>query len=161
VAVVGGAFFDTSVLLPGLIVAATTASPPRLLLRAIIAGELPEPLTAWHCCLEFYAVATRLPGELQLAPAAALRLIEEEILGRFRVEQLPAGARSQLLAGAARDGLGGGRIYDVHIAEIARSAGSRLVISDNRRHFLSLLGHGIRVLTAEEASRELLPAPDA
>ncbi len=47
----------------------------------------------------------------------------------------------------------GGRVYDAHIAEIARLSGVKVVVTDNRRHFLSLARHGIRVLGAEEFAR--------
>jgi len=41
-----------------------------------------------------------------------------------------------MLRAAARDAIVGGRLYDAHIAEIARSAGAGVVVTDNRRHFL-------------------------
>jgi hypothetical protein len=37
-----------------------------------------------------------------------------------------------------------------HIAEVARLAGARVVVTDNRRHFLAALRHGIRVETPAE-----------
>jgi predicted nucleic acid-binding protein len=55
-----------------------------------------------------------------------------------------------MLRAAARDGIAGGRVYDAHIAEIARSAGATVVVTDNRRHFLSALRHGLRVETPLE-----------
>lgn len=51
---------------------------------------------------------------------------------------------------AAADTIGGGRIYDVHIAEVARAAGAEVVVTDNRRHFLSALRYGLRVETPGE-----------
>jgi predicted nucleic acid-binding protein len=51
---------------------------------------------------------------------------------------------------AGADATIGGRIYDVHIAEVARAAGARVVVTDNRRHFLSALRHGLRVETPTE-----------
>ena len=50
----------------------------------------------------------------------------------------------------------GGRVYDAHIAEIARLAGTRVVVTDNRRHFTTLLRAGVRVLTTEEFATEVL-----
>jgi predicted nucleic acid-binding protein len=44
-----------------------------------------------------------------------------------------------MLRAASRDVIAGGRIYDAHIAEIARAAGAAVVVTDNRRHFLSAL----------------------
>lgn len=46
-------------------------------------------------------------------------------------------------------------MYDAHIAEIARISKAKAVVTDNRRHFLSLARHGIRVLAAEEFARSI------
>jgi hypothetical protein len=56
----------------------------------------------------------------------------------------------------AGEGTKGGRIYDARIAEIARLAGARLVATENRRHFTSLLRHGIRVLVSAELAQEIV-----
>jgi predicted nucleic acid-binding protein len=106
--------------------------------------------TAWHCCLEFFSVATRLPAEYRLSPVDAVRLVDEEICQRMDVHDLPPGQRLSLLRAAAADGLGGGRIYDAHIAEVARAAGSQVIVTDNRRHFIAALRYGIRVETPAE-----------
>ncbi len=65
--------------------------------------------------------------------------------------------RLALLKTAAQDGTSGGRIYDTHIAEVARAAGAKVVITDNRRHFLSALRYGIRVETPSEFVAGLKP----
>ena len=66
------------------------------------------------------------------------------------MHDLPAGDRLPMLRAASRDLTIGGRIYDAHIAEVARAAGARVVVTDNRRHFLAALRHGIRVETPTE-----------
>jgi len=103
-----------------------------------------------HCCLEFYSVATRLPEEFRLSPRDAFRLLQAEVLERLDVFDLPARGRLPLLRGAVADGIAGGRVYDAHIAEVARASGAGLVVTENRRHFTGLLRHGIVVLTAGE-----------
>jgi predicted nucleic acid-binding protein len=150
-ALVSGAFFDTSVLLAGLIELGPAPAAAHRLLDAVAARKLPRPQTAWHCCLELYAVATRLPEEYRLSAADALTLIEAEVLGRFAIHDLPRSRRAALLSDCSRAGVVGGRIYDAHIAEVARAAGARLVITENRRHFTSLQQRGIRVLSVSEA----------
>ena len=154
-ALVGSAFFDTSALLAGLIELGPAAMPAQLLMDAIAEGRLSRVHSAWHCCLEFYAVSTRLPPEFRLTPSDALRLIEEEILARFKIHQLPANVRTAFLHGAEHERVAGGRIYDAHIAEIARLSGAGTVVTDNRRHFTSLLRHGIAVRTAAECAKEI------
>lgn len=108
------------------------------------------PGTAWHCCLEFYSVATRLPLEFRLSPADAAQLLNEEVFARMAVHDLPAAERATLLRAGVQDGMIGGRVYDAQIAEIARAAGATVVITDNRRHFVSALRYGLRVETPVE-----------
>ncbi len=143
-------FLDTSILLAGLIEMGDASSAAASILDAVARGTLKRPLTAWHCCLEFYSVATRLPGGLRLEPQQARRLLEEEVLQRLEVCDLPASARSRFLADAAGERIAGGRVYDAHVAESAGLAGARVVVTDNRRHFVTLMRHGITVWTAEE-----------
>lgn len=144
------AFFDTSVLLGGLIELGPASEPAQKIMAAIATGHVRRPHTAWHCCLEFYAVSTRLPEEVRLSPPDAWRLIEEEILDRFEVRQLPDDHRRAFFHGVADDRLVGGRIYDAHIAEIARLARVPVVVTDNLRHFAALGRRGVDVLSAAQ-----------
>jgi len=121
---------------------------PQELLARVAAGRFKRPRTAWHCCLEFYSVATRLPEEFRLTPEDALTLLAEEVLRRFDVFELPARSRSSFLAEVAREQVRGGRLYDAHIAAIARGSGAATVVTENVRHFGGLESHGIRVCTA-------------
>jgi predicted nucleic acid-binding protein len=143
-------FLDTSVLLAGLVDFGPQSAPAQSILHAVAEKTLASAGTAWHCCLEFYSVATRLPPEFRLTPADASELLRDEVFGRLAVHDLPSDARLDLFATAARDRIAGGRIYDAHIAEVARSAGARVIVTDNRKHFLSALRHGIKVETPSE-----------
>jgi predicted nucleic acid-binding protein len=75
------------------------------------------------------------------------------------VHDLPAANRETMLRAAAADAIAGGRIYDVHIAEAARAAGAEVVVTDNRRHFLSALRYGLRVETPGEFVAALKKKP--
>jgi predicted nucleic acid-binding protein len=143
-------FFDTSVLLAGLIDFGPQSAPAQSIMHAVAEKRLPSASTAWHCCLEFFSVATRLPPEFRVSPADAVILLQEEIFSRIAVHELPAADRVKFLQAAGREGVGGGRIYDNHIAEIARAVGSQVVVTDNRRHFVSALRYGMRVETPAE-----------
>jgi predicted nucleic acid-binding protein len=143
-------FFDTSVLLAGLVDFGPQSAPAQAILHAVAEKDVTSPATAWHCCLECFSVATRLPPEFRLTPADALRLVEEEVFGRMAVHDLPPEDRLGFLQAAARDGTAGGRIYDAHIAEVARAARATVIVTDNRRHFVAALRHGIRVETPTE-----------
>jgi predicted nucleic acid-binding protein len=150
-------FLDTSVLLAGMLDFGPQSAPAQSIMHAVAERTLPSPATAWHCCLEFFSVATRLPPEFRLTPADGSRLLEEEVFARLTVHDLPSGDRLRLLHAAAEDGVAGGRIYDAHIAEVARAAGATVIVTDNRRHFLGALRHGIRVETPVEYLRTLKP----
>ena len=143
-------FLDTSVLLAGLVDFGPQSAPAQRLLHGVAEQKVKAAGTAWHCCLELFSVATRLPPEFRLSAADALRLLEEEVFARMSVHDLPAGDRVPLLKAAVQEGTVGGRIYDAHIAEVARASGARVVVTDNRRHFLTALRHGMRVETPSE-----------
>ncbi len=119
-------------------------------MHAVAEKQVPSVGTAWYCCLEFFSVATRLPPEFRLTPHEAAQLVEHEVFGRMTVNDLPSGSRLAMLRAAAQDGTAGGRIYDAHIAEVARATGAAVVVTDNRRHFIAALRHGIRVETPSE-----------
>ena len=143
------AFFDTSVLLAGLVDFGPQSAPAQSLLHAVAEKRL-AAATAWHCCLEFFSLATRLPAEYRLSPADAAMLLRDEVFSRMAVHDIPMTGRVPMLEAAARDGIAGGRIYDAHIAEVARAGGADVVVTDNRRHFLSALRYGLRVETPPE-----------
>lgn len=141
-------FFDTSVLLAALIDFGEASVDPIAVYDAMIAGEISRPVTAWHCCLELYSVATRLPEEFRLKPGDARRILSEEILERFDVRDLPATKRRDLFDRAEQEAIAGGRIYDAEIAAIAVAAGVGVLVTENRRHFVGLEASGVRVLSS-------------
>ena len=143
-------FLDTSVLLAGLVDFGPQSAPAQSVMHDVAEQRIEGPATAWHCCLEFFSVATRLPPEFRLSPDDAIVLLQQEVFGRMAVHDLPAADRLPLLKSAARDAIIGGRIYDAHIADVARAAGASVVVTDNRKHFLSALRHGLRVETPTE-----------
>jgi len=152
-ALVGPVFFDTSILLAGLIELGPGSEPAQAVLDAVAERQLGRVHTAWHCCLEFYAVSTRLAVEFRLTPDDALRLLEEEVISRLEIYQLPEDDRAHFLRAACQERIAGGRIYDAQIAEIARLSGARIVVSDNRRHFSSLFRYMIQVLSGLEFAK--------
>jgi predicted nucleic acid-binding protein len=150
-------FLDTSVLLAGLIDFGPQSAPAQSLMHAVAESQVVKPATAWHCCLEFFSVATRLPPEYRLSPADAVQLVDEEVFARMAVHDLPSADRLAMLRAAAHDGITGGRIYDSHIAEVARAASASVIVTDNRRHFLSALRYDLRVETPAEFLTSLKP----
>jgi predicted nucleic acid-binding protein len=143
-------FLDTSVLLAGLIDFGPQSAPAQSLMHAVAEKQIKTATTAFHCCLEFFSVATRLPPEYRITPADAVTLLEQEVFARMGVHDLSAADRLAMLRATARDGIAGGRVYDAHIADIARAAGATVVVTDNRRHFFSALRYDMRVETPAE-----------
>jgi predicted nucleic acid-binding protein len=154
-------FLDTSVLVGGLIHLGPQSAAAQSLMHAVAEGTVGSAATAWQCCLEFFSVATRLPAEFRLTPADAAMLVEQEVFGRLEVVDLPARERAAMLRHAGQEGIAGGRIYDTHIAEVARAASASVIVTDNRRHFLAALRHGIRVETPREFLASLKQRPSA
>jgi predicted nucleic acid-binding protein len=143
-------FLDTSVLLAGLIDFGPQSAPAQSLMHAVAEKQIKTATTAFHCCLEFFSVATRLPPEYRITPSDAVTLLEQDVFARMAVHDLPPADRLPMLRATARDGIAGGRVYDAHIADIARAAGATVVVTDNRRHFLSALRYDMRVETPAE-----------
>jgi hypothetical protein len=56
-----GVFLDTSLLLAGLVEFGPQSAPAQQVLHAVAERTVTKAGTAWHCCLEFFSVATRLP----------------------------------------------------------------------------------------------------
>ncbi len=147
-AVVERVFLDTSILLSGLIDFGESSQPSMRIYDAVAAERVRKVCTAWHCCLEFFSVSTRLPMEFRIPPGEALLLLQQEVIPRLKVVQLPGAMLQPFLESLAGGQVRGGRIYDAHIAEIAKSSDARIVVTNNQRHFIQLLKEDIRVLTA-------------
>jgi hypothetical protein len=68
---------------------------------AVADGQIERPLTAWHCCLAFYSVPTRLPEDFRLEPEIALQLLREEIFAHFSIHSLREELQEKFLVSAA------------------------------------------------------------
>ena len=146
-------FLDTSVLLAGLIDFGPQSAPAQIAdardRREALAGP-PRRGTAASSSSRWPPGFRRSSGWRRLM---RLPLLTTKCFARMSVHDLPAAERDALLATAAQDATVGGRIYDAHIAEVARAAGAGVIVTDNRRHFLSALRHGMRVETPSEYPR--------
>ena len=143
-------FFDTSILIGGLIDLGDNSKVPIAIIDEIAAGKIPRASTAWHCCLEFYSVATRLPEEFRLSPHVALQLLDNEVLSRLRIGFLQENHQRAFLFDSVAEDIAGGRIYDAHIGYIARQMGASVIVTENKKHFNTALKRGLLVLSASE-----------
>ena len=76
---------------------------------------------------------------------AMRRIQDAEVRGMLRARGL---GRARLSPSGPPDATR--RIYHAHIAEIARLAGARVVVTDDPRHFADLRPHGIRVMSTAD-----------
>lgn len=143
-------FFDTSILVAALIDFGESSAGAIEIFDRLAAGEFPQACTAWHCCLEFYSVVTRLPEEYRLDPHTARTLVEREIVERLTVGSLAEKSRSLFFAEAERTDIRGGRIYDAHIGAVAIGLNASVMVTENKKYFANLPERGIPVLSAKE-----------
>ena len=149
-AIAGPVFFDTSILLAGLVEMGAASAPACQIIDDIARGEVPQPLTAWDCRLEFYSSRRDCrPGcdSSRSWPGGWLK--RRSLAASWCTTFLPIRGCGSF-ADAASNHVAGGRIYDAHIAETARLAGARVVVTDNQRHFMALARDGIQVCNGAE-----------
>ena len=143
-------FLDTSILLGGLIDFGPPSAAPLKVLDILAQTSGTRSLTAWHCCLELFSVATRLPEEFRLSPSMARELVESEIFARMEVLSLDSNHEKELLLKAESNRISGGRIYDFHIGQIALLHQATVFITENKKHFQHLQQSGLPVCSAAE-----------
>ena len=143
-------FLDTSILIGGCIDFGVSSESPIKLLDRIAEKSVRNAATAWHCCLEFYSVATRLPEEYRLSPETARDFVIEEIMGRLDIRTLDAERREDFLDDSARLNIRGGRLYDHHIGIVALNAKTSVIVTENKKHFAPYENNNLSVMTAAE-----------
>ncbi|MFT3888980.1 MAG: PIN domain-containing protein [Arachnia sp.] len=130
----------------------TSVAIPLLVASHLAHGEVAawargrELALAGHAVAETYSVLTRLPGDARLAPADAVRLIDEN----FHALHHPAPATvARIHAQLAAAGIGGGAVYDGLVALAARDNGASLATRDARaRAMYEALGVPHEVVSA-------------
>jgi predicted nucleic acid-binding protein len=110
----------------------------------LAAGE--EMVVAAHTLVEAYAVLTRWPTPLRLAPADALDLLERAFVDRAEVVAPDTATYLELLRQAPAQSVAGGRIYDAVVAASARQGRATTLLTFNERHFLGLVDPAISVV---------------
>ncbi|MBW3653568.1 MAG: type II toxin-antitoxin system VapC family toxin [Actinobacteria bacterium] len=88
-----------------------------------------EVALSGHAVAETYAVLTRLPGDLRLAPADAARLLGERFVEPLLLGSEVGGRLPEVLS---RLGIAGGAVYDALVALAALEHGADLATRDAR-----------------------------
>lgn len=142
-------FLDTNVFVSGLL-DVSPDSACRAILEALESRRLRSCVTAWHCCLEFFSVTTRLPPEYRLSAEDSIALLTEHVFDRVQVEGLPVEDAIPWLKKLGGSEVRGGLVYDAHLAHIAHRAGCVLLVTSNLSHFRQVAPHGIEILSARQ-----------
>ena len=101
--------------------------------------------------VEAYSVLTRMPSGFRLNPDHAIAILEESFVRRGEIVSLDAAGYLELLRGAPRRGIAGGRVYDAVIAACAERAGVDTLLTFNVAHFRPLLPVTVEVLAPRES----------
>jgi predicted nucleic acid-binding protein len=124
-------FFDTSVLLPCFFEEHKHHEPS---VRAFLKADKKQGCCGAHSLAEFYATATRFPGNPRLSGEQVL-LFLENILERLTVITLTADEYYDTLKEAAATGVVGGTTYDALLGRCAIKAEAENIYTWNLKHF--------------------------
>lgn len=131
------AFFDTSVLVAASVRQHAHYAPAFAALAKVIRGQDKGVLSS-HSLAEAYAVLTRLPLQPAIHPSEAHRIIEENFVPHFDIVSLGANECRQVLQYLARQGLGGGLVYDALLLKCAEKKSCDRIYTFNVAHFKRL-----------------------
>jgi predicted nucleic acid-binding protein len=153
-------FLDTSILVGGCIDFGDSSKAPMAIIDRIADKQIHNAATAWHCCLEFYSVTTRLPEEYRLSPKTAKEFVIEEIMARLDIRTLDAARQEDFFIDAGKQIIRGGRIYDHHIGTIALKGNATVIVTENKKHFSLFERQGLPVLNSNEFIQALDSLPN-
>ena len=126
--------FDTSVLVAALINSHPRHESAIHWLQQVKLGEI-EMVIATHTLAELYAVLTRLPLKVRIAPNVARRLINESVSSNSKQIPLSTKDYEETIRQVSNKGLSGGIIYDALIAKVAFKAKVDILLTFNLKHF--------------------------
>lgn len=128
--------FDTDVLIAGMVEKHPHHKTAFPWLNKAIKREI-EGVVSQHTLAEFYAVLTAFPVHPRISPAAALRLIEEN-LKSFSIVEMGGEDYFKLLDLMAENSCLGGSVYDGIIGYSAKKNTVDILLTFNEEHFKRL-----------------------
>ncbi len=96
------------------------------------------PVLPVHVILESFSVLTRLPAPHRLAPEMVKLVLEQTFAKTATVEALHAETAWTMIEALARQGLGGGKIYDAVIAASVAASGAGVLFTWNVKDFAAV-----------------------
>lgn len=127
-------FFDTSVLVAAFVPAHPRHERAFVRVRRARSGE-DRMVIATHTLAEAYSVLTTLPLSPRIAPAAAARILRENLEGHADLQALTAADYREVVRHLGDAGLAGGIIYDALACRAAIRAGADLILTFNPKDF--------------------------
>ena len=142
-------FLDTNIFVSGLLEVSADSACRDILVA--LANRRPRfGVTAWHCCLEFFSVTTRLPPDYRLSAETAIALLTEHVFNRVDVVDLKVEDAVAWLTNQAASKIRGGLIYDAHLAQIAARAGCAAVVTQDIADFRLVAPPGVEILSPQQ-----------
>lgn len=107
-----------------------------------------ELIIASHTIAELYAVLSTLPIKPRISPAAAWRLVHENIEAIGKIVSLTAGQYSSVIKKISERGLVGGITYDALIAKVAEKSKVEQLLTLNSDHFKRVWPDGEKIIVS-------------
>jgi predicted nucleic acid-binding protein len=136
-------FLDTNVLVATCLEDHAQHEPALAVLERILGGK-DKGVTSAHALAEAYAVMTRLPKPMRVAPSVATSLLEENVVKHFELIALTGREYATLVIEAGKRGLVGGLLYDALHVACAEKAKVDRMYSWNVGHLQSIASEEFR-----------------
>ncbi len=107
-----------------------------------------ELIIASHTRAELYAVLSTLPIKPRISPAAAWRLVHENIEAIGKIVSLTAAEYSSVIKKISERGLVGGITYDALIAKVAEKSKVEQLLTLNSDHFKRVWPDGEKIIVS-------------
>lgn len=132
-------FCDTNVFIAAFLEGHEHHSSARPIIDRVTRGTDRGWLAA-HSLAEIYAVLTRLRATSHISSSIAWRLIEENIVGDFKLIALSPAEYRNAIKSFAMQGVEGGQTYDALILAAAIKSRADRIYTFDVQHFQSLAG---------------------
>jgi predicted nucleic acid-binding protein len=139
--------FDTSVIIAALVESHPTHQRAFPWLKRAKEHHF-ELIIASHTIAELYAVLSTLPTKPRISPAAAWRLIHENIEAVAKIVSLTATEYSSVIKKISERGLVGGITYDALIAKVAEKSKVEKLLTLNSDHFKRVWPDGEKLIVS-------------
>lgn len=141
------AFLDTNVLVAACVLDHEHHARAHPVVQAVHEGKT-EGFVSAHSLLETYSILTRLPRVPRISAPQASALIADNVVGHFSIVALTGKEYSDLSLKLGRDGIVGGRSYDLLHLTCAEKCGADKIFTFNVHDFTELAAHLRHKITA-------------